>query len=160
MEAKEKTKPTTKAVAVTNKAVATTNEDGEDNLPSVITDQAGGKLTVEEALKSLASATPGEKISGREFWHLEPGEDARVIFLGMLRVNEYKKQDVMKDAVSLLVYDETTKKARKVVCVEKVVITSLRNEPLSHGFELVCDGEKESANGTYRTYQVRKLDLA
>lgn len=115
-------------------------------------------VSPEELEKQLQAADVGQKI-GSGYFTLEPGEQARVIFVEMSKMNGIgDKKDEMIDCVSLYIPKEATFKK----CADKVVISALRdlhekgktNIPI----QILCTGTVKSSNGyKYKEFEINEL---
>lgn len=115
----------------------------------------GKVLNVEETLQALEGMKEGELIVS-DYWTLEPGEEARVVFAGMTKMNKMNGEaGEMIDAVKLVVNDEDGKFNK--INADKVIVSTCRNLTAPTALKITCIGKIKSSKGHYKDYEIRKL---
>lgn len=118
----------------------------------------GKVLNVEETLAAIEGMQEGDNIVNNYFT-LEPGETARVVFTGMAKMKGMganSGQDI--DAVKFIAKDDDGKFNK--ICADKVLVSACKDLPAPTALSITCVGvlKPKSGLGSYKDYEVRKLN--
>lgn len=131
-------------------------EETTSNVPATLK-QNGKEVAIADILKQVEEAEVGQEL-GSDYFTLEVGEEARVVFIEMATINKLNGNAGEKtDAVRLLGVD-----GRMKICADKVIVSICGNlaqkEEFNTPLQITCTGKKKSSNGfSYKEFTVNKL---
>lgn len=121
-------------------------------LPAAVKTADGEVVQTADLVKMLDNAkVDTTKDLVNEYFTMEPGEEERVVFLGLTEMKN--QQGEMGEAVRLF-----TKKG-EVINADKVLVSALRREKAPFPVLITCTGWGKSTKGKYREFTVNPLEL-
>lgn len=125
-----------------------------------VANENGKIVSTADLLKQLESAELGNEI-GSDYFTLEPGEEARLLFVEMTEMNGMGDQEgAMIPAVKLF----NPKDGKYKINADKVVVSACRalaaKKRSNVAISIVCVGTTKSAKGfKYKDFQINELLL-
>lgn len=128
------------------------------NVPTTIEREDGAVLSIDDMFEQIESAELGLQLDS-DYFKLEAGESARVVFVEMTQIPKLNRPGEMTDAVKLIGKDKRYKINADAVIVstcKALDIAGRTNVPL----DITCIGEKRGKNGfNYKQFVICELQL-
>lgn len=128
------------------------------NVPATIETEDGKVLGIDEMFAMIEEAEVGLRLDS-DYFKLEPGEEARVVFVEMTQIPKLNRPGEMTDAVKLIGKDKRYKINADAVIVstcKALEIAGRTNVPLN----IVCTGSTRGKNGfNYKSFDISELDF-
>lgn len=139
----------TEAKTAPKKEVAKTN--GTETTSSVALN--GNAISREDAIKALQTMEKGEADSG--YLDFEPGEERRVIYLGVKEIPGLgAKANEKVNAINFLV-----ESGKEQINADAVIVSYFEKQIAGCARLIQCTGQKTTGNGTYKTFKFYELNL-